>query len=211
MQSTLLVFARALVISIRAIPRTHTCTQYSARARVKYRVVILGSLAEAWHCSREYRVERRLPGASANPSPLYPRFSLYVCLSFSSSLFLLCHYLFSSNVTSSSLFPDTSQSLLFSFSLNFVSFFCFCFSFCSCLPWFLKLSSYLPFVFICAYSFLFFVLVPLFLTRYIFKCISLCGSICSRRMNFFNKLFFLLFLLSYFDIFISRSFLHFSF
>lgn len=39
----------------RAHARTHAVL---AQERVKYRVVILGSLAEAWHCSREYRVER---------------------------------------------------------------------------------------------------------------------------------------------------------
>lgn len=95
-----------------------------ARARVKYRVVILGSLAKAWHCSREYRVERsRLPGASrhTNPSPRFISRSIlalvYVRLSSSSSLFPLRHYLFSSNVTSSSLFPDTSHTVRSSSSL----------------------------------------------------------------------------------------------
>lgn len=89
-------------------------------------------------------------------------------------------------------FP-TSQSLLLSFSSRFVSFFCF--SFCFFPSWLLKLSSSLHvFLFVqhirSYFSFL------LFLTRYIFKCILLCGSICPRRRNFFHNKF-----LSFFFLF----------
>lgn len=90
---------------------------------VKYRVVILGSLAEAWHCSREYRVERRLPGASSHTNPS-PRFKLrsilalvHVRLSLSSSLFLVPLLILFQCVTSSSLSFTTRLRACFSPSL----------------------------------------------------------------------------------------------
>lgn len=144
---------------------------------VKYRVVILGSLAEAWHCSREYRVERRLPGASSHTNPS-PRFKLrsilalvHVRLSLSSSLFLVPLLILFQCVTSSSLSFTTRLRACFSPSLlNLLLFFRF--PFCFCPPWLLKLPSASLSVFIsAACPFLFFVPASLFLTRYIFKCV----------------------------------------
>lgn len=101
--------------------RTHVVLAW---VRVKYRAVILGSLAEAWHCSREYRVQRsRLPGASShtNPSPRFkPRSILalvYVRLSFSSSRFPYVTT-YSLPMLHRRFFFSPSQSLLLSFSLN---------------------------------------------------------------------------------------------
>ena len=186
--------------SLRFARLENACTHaVLVRVRVKCRTVILGSLAEAWHCSREYRVERRLPGASSHTyeslSSLRPRSILalvYVCLSFFYSLSY--SYYFSSNVTSSCLFLISEFSLLF-FSLKLVP--SFHFSFCFFLPWLLKLSSSLHSFLFAIYWFLFFVLALLFLTHYIFKCISLCSCIYLRRRNFshtqYNKFLFFLF------------------
>lgn len=199
--------------SLRFARLENACTHaVLVRARVKCRTVILGSLAEVWHCSREYRVERsRLLGASShtNPSPRFRSRSIlalvYVCLSFFCSLSYSYATTYSLPMLHRRRVFFSSQNLLLFFSLKVVPFFSLLFLFLPSMALeALELSSS---VFICAiYWFLFFVLTLLFLTRYIFKCISLYLS--KKKKFFYNttNFSFSFFFLPYFDIFLYHVF-----